>query len=187
MEENKPQIGKIALGFSIIVLSVIFIFGNPQVKPEKILGYSFKDEPVEVVGFEPQESEEVKVPTRILIPDLSIDLSVKKAEIIEGYWEVFEDSAAWGDGSGLPGEVGNQVIFAHARKGLFLPLREVEEGMKVYTFTDSDWYTYEVTEIKEVLPNETEVIAETEDERITLYTCSGFNDSKRIIVIGKRI
>ena len=59
--------------------------------------------------------------------------------------------------------------------------------MKVYTFTDSDWYTYEVTEIKEVLPNETEVIAETEDERITLYTCSGFNDSKRIIVIGKRI
>ena len=66
MEENKPQIGKIALGFSIIVLSVILIFGNPQVKPEKILGYSFRDEPVEVIGFEYQESEEVKKPTSIL-------------------------------------------------------------------------------------------------------------------------
>ena len=42
-------------------------------------------------------------------------------------------------------------------------------------------------EIKLAYPNEVEVIAPTEDETLTLYTCSGFNDEKRLVVVGKRI
>lgn len=90
-----------------------------------------------------------------------------------------------GDGSGIPGKEGNQVVFAHAREGLFLPLRSIESGEAIYVFTASKWYRYIVKEIKEVLPTQIEVIAPTEDETLTLYTCSGFSDSKRLIVVAK--
>jgi LPXTG-site transpeptidase (sortase) family protein len=123
----------------------------------------------------------------VIIPAVSIDITVQHAKIIAGYWQVFNDTAAWGEESGYPGKPGNQVIFAHARKGLFLPLKDVTTGMKVYVMTDNAWYAYEVKEIKAVYPNQKEVIAPTTDETLTLYTCTGYEDSKRLIVIAKRV
>ncbi|MFZ5933143.1 MAG: sortase [Patescibacteria group bacterium] len=130
--------------------------------------------------------QEILLPTQIIIPVAAIDIPVKAARVVKGKWEVFEDSAAFGLGSNEPGSAGNTVIFAHARRGLFLPLREVKLSDKVYVMTKDDWYSYQVNEIKEVLPNDISVIKPTEDETLTLYTCSGFADSKRLIVIAKR-
>lgn len=160
------------------------VFGRGQTTSIK---NSFADEPVKVEGFSKEEAKDEKIlPQRIIIPSLSIDIAVKRARNIKGYWEVFEDSAAWGEGSGIPGEPGNQVIFAHVREGLFLPLKEVKTGMNVYVLTEKGWFDYKVVEIKEVYPNQVEVIAPTEDETLTLYTCTGYNDSKRLIVVAKR-
>lgn len=178
---------KTNLGIALLILGTILVFGKPQGLTEAPPNYTFESEPVSVQGFGEERVDENKLPERILIPDLSIDLPVKKAKIINGYWEVFSDSAGWGEGSGLPGKAGNQVIFAHVREGLFLPLKGVKEGMSVYVLTDDEWFSYEVEEIKEVFPNQTEVIAPTEDETLTLYTCSGFDDSKRLIVVAKRL
>src|SRR3989344_475345 len=102
------------LGISLVVLGVILVFGRggrPALKD------SFANEPVKVEGFSEVKRQEDKEPVRVIIPDAGIDLIVKRAEIIRGYWEVFPDRAAWGAGSGDPGEAGNQVIFAHVREG----------------------------------------------------------------------
>ena len=185
MAKKKKNLSKLGLGIALVVLGAILISGRSQIA-SNIASSSFADEPVEIAGFENFAADDAKLPKRIIIPELSIDLSVKKAKVIGGYWEVFPDSAGWGEGSGLPDEAGNQVIFAHARKGLFLPLRKIEKGFSIYVLTSEGWYDYEVIEIKEVYPNEIEVIEPTDDERLTLYTCSGFTDSKRLIVIGER-
>lgn len=126
-------------------------------------------------------------PLRIVIPSLNIDLPVKESKIINGYWEVFPDSAGFGLGSAYPEENGNQVIFAHARIGLFEPLKNIKPGEKITVFTKNKWFTYQVSEIKEVLPSQTEVIAAISEPILTLYTCSGYSDSKRLIVISKKI
>lgn len=147
---------------------------------------SFENEPVKFEGLDGYSSEETDVPEKIVIPGLGINLPVEKAEIVNGYWEVFDDRAGWGVGSGYPGNDGNQVIFAHARDGQFLPLQDVRQGMQIYVFTDSNWFSYEVKEIKEVWPSNTEVVDPTEDETLTLYTCSGYQDEKRLIVTAKR-
>lgn len=208
LKASKP---KLALGFALLFLGLLLFFGRQKV--EGLLSQSFETEPVKIYGFSGAKAQEEKIPKRIILPSLNIDLEVKPAREINGYWEVFADSAGWGEGSGLPGEAGNQVIFAHAREGLFLPLRKVSVGMRIYVLSEgsldlstlpeelalafkqetgqeklrkSNWYSYEVTDIKEVFPNETEVIAPTNDETLTLYTCSGFADSKRLIVIAKR-
>ncbi|MEK7550736.1 MAG: sortase [Patescibacteria group bacterium] len=182
MTKQKPTSSRFFLGISLLILGVIMVFG----KRADTLKSTLAGEPVKVEGFSEAKRQENKEPTRIIIPEISIDLIVKRAEIVTGYWQVFIDSAAWGAGSGYPGEPGNQVIFAHAREGLFLPLKSIKKDSKIYILTKGEWYLYKVVEIKEVYPNQVEVVEPTKDETLTLYTCSDFEDSKRLIVIAKR-
>ena len=192
MAKKKKDTSKnrLILGITLLVFGLILVFGKPResLKTDVSLSdYTFAKEPVKVQGFDKSEQSENNIPKRIIIPKLLIDLEVKRAKIVRGFWEVFLDSAGWGEGSGTAGEAGNQVIFAHAREGLFLPLKNIKNGERIYVLTEDKWYSYQVVEIKEVFPNQTEVIAATDDERLTLYTCSGFSDSKRLIAIAKRI
>jgi LPXTG-site transpeptidase (sortase) family protein len=173
------------LGFALLILGAILLFGGRYTT--NLSEYTFADEPVEITGFAIGDYDQSKIPAKIIIPSLSISIPISAAENIGGYWEVFEDQAGWGEGSGLPGEPGNQVIFAHAKEGQFLPLRGVDEGMEIIVLTAGNWYRYQVVEISEVWPNETKVIAPTENEQLTLYTCSGFGDSKRLIVIAEPV
>lgn len=181
---------KILSLLALVALIIILIVGgkpktDPRVK-EASNSTSFSTEPVKPEGFN-ADKVTVGIPTRVIIPKVSIDLPVKYSRIVRGYWEVFPDTAAWGEGSGLPGSVGNQVIFAHAREGLFLPLKGVSVGDRVYVTTEDDWFSYEVKEITEVFPDQKEVIMPTTDETLTLYTCTGFEDAKRLIVVAKRV
>ena len=180
----KKKFTKLPLGFALLFVGILLFIGHTKGGSEEN-NYTFANEPVQIEGLS-NPGEEEKLPVKIIIPTLSINLDVKKANVVNGFWEVFSDLAAWGTGSGLPGKPGNQVIFAHAREGLFLPLKNVRVGMSIYILTDDNWYGYNVKEIKEVYPNQTEVISPTNDETLTLYTCSGFQDSKRLIVIAKR-
>lgn len=121
-------------------------------------------------------------PVRILIPHAGIDLPVVNAKVVNGYWELSDNTASYGLGSGHPGMPGNTVIFAHARQGLFYNLKDVNVGDIVYVFTKNKWYRYKVNKITAVYPNQTEVIQPTKTDTLTLYTCTGFYDEKRLIV-----
>lgn len=180
-EPSKLTLGLILIFLGLyIVASVIGTYTDKKVEESGAVNASaFQN----LGPVKPNQKE----PVRVIIPSISIDLSVQHAKIIAGYWQVFEDTAAWGEQSGYPGNPGNQVIFAHARKGLFLPLKEITLGAKIYVMTDDKWYAYEVKEIKDVFPGQVEVIAPTTDETLTLYTCTGYEDSKRLIVVAKRV
>lgn len=179
---------KIYFGILICLIGIgLILAGATKKNIDNFFNYSFRDEPIEVKGFEAPKVVVMSVPEKVEIPDISVDLPVKMAKIVEGYWEVFEDSAGWGEGSGVPGHPGNQVIFAHAKEGLFRPLQYIQEGMVITIHTNNENYQYQVVEVKSVYPNEIEVIEPTSDETLTLYTCSGFNDEKRLIVVAKRI
>lgn len=179
---------KIIAGLSLLIIGeVLLATGVSNSKSRQIIQSSFEKEPVKIQGFSEAVVDEASLPKQVIISSIGVNLAVKPAKVVGGYWEVFTDSAGWGEGSGVPGHPGNQVIFAHARKGLFLPLRQVRAGMKIEVVTDDSKYTYEIIEIKEIFPSQIEVIAPTTDEILTLYTCSGFADSERLIVVAKRI
>jgi len=103
-------------------------------------------------------------------------------KIVDGYWELSENTASYGLGSGHPGEKSNTVIFAHAREGLFYNLKDVKTGDIVYVFTKDKWFRYKVNKITAVYPNQIEVIKPSKNEVLTLYTCTGFYDEQRLIV-----
>lgn len=128
-----------------------------------------------------------QVPSRIVVPHVSIDLPVVEAPVVNGAWKLSDTTASHGVGSALPGEDGNIVIFAHARPGLFLSLRDIKPSQTIYVLTADHWFVYQVTQTKEILPSQIEVIAPTSHETLTLYTCSGFLDSKRLVVTAAPI
>lgn len=132
-----------------------------------------------------KENIQAEAPLRIVVPSVSIDLPVIESQVVNGYWELSETTASHGVGSGNPGHIGNTVIFAHARAGLFAPLRGIKKSQLIYVLTKERWYRYQVDQIKEVKETQTEVVAPTTTETLTLFTCSGFLDSKRLIVTAK--
>jgi LPXTG-site transpeptidase (sortase) family protein len=173
------------LGF--FALCALVVLGAWLIKNAGIGKEVVASDQIMLTDIKSTENAPLKEPTRIIIPDLSIDIPTQRSEIVKGYWEVFEDKAGWGEGSGYPGETGNQVIFAHAREGLFIKLPDIKPGAKIYVTTENGWYSYEVKEIKEVIPSDISVLAPTDDETLTLYTCSGYKDQKRLVVVAKRI
>lgn len=121
-------------------------------------------------------------PLHILIPSAQITLPVVTAKIAYNTWEVSETTASFGEGSSLPGTIGNTVIFAHARPGLFGSLPDAKVGELVYVFTKHDWYTYRVIERLIVSPDNTAVIQQSSGAELTLFTCTGPGDSHRLVL-----
>jgi LPXTG-site transpeptidase (sortase) family protein len=182
--DKKPS--KLALGIALFAIGLILLSKSQEANT--VSSRTFANEPVNVQGFNNEDGlQSTPVPKKVVIPALGIDLEVERSAIVDGYWKVYEDKAGWGEGSGYPGQIGNQVIFAHARKGLFLPLQSIKVGENIYVLTDTSWFVYEVYERKEVNPNQTEVIEPTDEEILTLYTCSGYEDSNRLIVKARPI
>lgn len=91
----------------------------------------------------------------------------------------------------LPGEVGNCVIAGHRNYSFgkfFNRLGEVEIGDMIYIDTPTDTYSYRVNEIKTVEPEEVEILDNTENEILTLYTCTPiYIATHRLVVIAERI
>ena len=124
-------------------------------------------------------------PLRIVVPTTKVHLSIVEASVVNGYWELSETTASHGVGSANPGQNGNIVVFAHARNELFGPLRDIKKSEVIYILTKDRWFRYSVEETKLVDPKEIEHIKPTDTEQLTLFTCSGFLDTKRLIVHAK--
>lgn len=172
---KNPLFYKLIGVFLIILALLVLTWKFPVGKP-------IDKSPI-VINSKLLESREIQnIPVRIVIPKNDIDLKVIPSKIVNGYWELSETTASYGLGSGLPETKSNTVIFAHAREGLFYNLKNVKTGDSIYIFTKDKWFRYQVNKITAVYPSQTEVISPTKNETLTLYTCSGFYDEKRLIV-----
>lgn len=177
--QKKTRYKKIArkfLGFLCMVIAVLFLYGFP------FNLYTTQKSSISIDKTLLQAKNNHNQPVQILIPKANINLPVIPAPIVNGYWALSETTASYGEGSAGLGEAGNMVIFAHARPGLFYNLKDIKPGNTIYVLTKSTWQQYKVTHITTVYPNETKVIHQTKKEMLTLYTCSGFYDEKRLIV-----
>lgn len=124
-------------------------------------------------------------PSHIFIPSIDISLPVHTAQIVFDTWEVHLDGASFGDGTTIPGNIGNTAIFSHARAGLFGDLPKVKKGDMIHVFTDTDWFVYQVEDISVVSPDRVDVLDNHNAFELTLYTCIGENYTQRLIVKAK--
>lgn len=123
------------------------------------------------------------IPTEVTIPSAQISVSIVETQITDGVWSIPPAQAGHLNASAFPGENSNMVLYAHNRRGLFANLHDVQRGHEVIVRTNRGQnFRYIVTEIMVVKPDEIDVVLPTQHEELTLYTCTGFFDSQRLVV-----
>jgi len=167
---------KIGLGF--IFLGGFFLFGFLVIGAHSLSSLSFSQKP----QFEVKSSEK-QYPARIIIPSLKINLLVFSAKAEGNKWEFFENAASYLSGSGIPGQKGNVVIYSHNKRHLFGSLLRIKKGAEIKIENKKgESFSYEVLEAKIVSPSQIEILLPSDEPILTLYTCTGFADSKRFVV-----
>lgn len=119
----------------------------------------------------------------IEIPDLKI-----KAPVLEGTEnDVLAVAAGHFIGTGDLGS-GNYCIAGHSStiyKEYFNNLKKVEIGMEIDLYdSQKNQYIYKVTENFIVNPDETWVLDDFDDDRVTIVTCTE-DGTQRLIAVGK--
>lgn len=160
------------IGIVLCMLSIFFYFYSQTI-------LSFKVSPVVTAPSELRNA----YPTKIGIKSLNLNLAITPAGIKDGIWQTSEKTATYLATSARPAEGGNVVIYGHNKNHLFAPLHSLKIGDVIsLTTADGTAYEYKVDEIKTVDPANVEEVMPTQTEILTVYTCTGFFDSKRLVV-----
>ncbi len=127
----------------------------------------------------------VQLPKSIEIPSIKANLAIVPATIRGKSWETTSTGVSYLRTTPLPGSKGNSVIYGHNWKSILGDLPQVKPGQKiVITMNDGVKKEFKVEYTATVDPSQTYIIDNTKDTRITIYTCTGFLDSKRFVVVA---
>jgi len=133
------------------------------------------------------KSSSTNVPVSISIPALGISLPVYPATIEKGKWQDTKNGVSYLTSSAVPGEAGNTILYGHNWPALLGNLRKIKPGDKILvTLFEKKMQVYTVKYITVVTPDQTHILDATLDKRLTLYTCTGFLDSKRFVVTATK-
>lgn len=121
-------------------------------------------------------------PSSISIPAVDINLTVAAATIVGDNWTLYDDKASWLTTSKTPGN-GNVILFAHNKDHLFGRVRQIQIGQEIVVGQGEKKITYVVSQKRQVTPKDIDAVL-SNDNQLTLYTCDGSFDQKRLIVIA---
>jgi LPXTG-site transpeptidase (sortase) family protein len=126
--------------------------------------------------------------TQINIPAVHLSLPVEETAIRNNTWGVAGNGASHLNISASPGESGPIILYSHNTSERFGPIRWLKAGNEISLETaDGKKHQYKVKETVSVDPDELTVFFKRKGEMLYLYTCDGFADLKRFIVIAEPI
>ncbi len=125
-------------------------------------------------------------PDTLTIPAAHISLPIYPAHLIGTHWDQTTRGVSYLVSSPLPGTQGNSVVYGHNWTNLLGPLNKVKPGDALFVKYGTNSMKFTVQFVGIVAANTMSIIAPTTDTRVTLYTCTGFLDSQRIVVTAIR-
>lgn len=134
---------------------------------------------------EAQLIETNNLPVKMTIPDLDLNLQVIPAKINGKQWDTTKEGVSYLTSSPIPGDEGNSVIYAHNWAGLFATLPQIKAGNVVEVeYADKTKKRFSIAYTLEVSPGDQSILKPSTDKRLTIYTCTGFLDSKRFVAVA---
>lgn len=171
------------LALGIITVGVSLVFSATYQNR-----WDFDQKTVESQIQQTQALEENSKPVKIYIPKLERTLDISDGYVKNNRWKVATSGVSYLTTSGQIGKVGNAVIYGHNTAGILGELWRVQNGDFIeVTDQGGRVYKYEIFERKEIKSSEVDILNQTGDTRLTVYTCSGFLDSARFVIVGKLI
>jgi LPXTG-site transpeptidase (sortase) family protein len=115
----------------------------------------------------------------LVIPSLSINAPIVKSSLGDVTWDIshLEMSVAHLEGTGWLDKPGNIVLAGHMENAsgepeLFSRLDALKPGDEIYVRREGDERKFAVTQVKRVPSTDVSIVAETNDERLTLLACA---------------
>jgi LPXTG-site transpeptidase (sortase) family protein len=146
------------------------------------------------------QTEATPVPAiRLLIPRLGVEAPMIEAPIVARRWDIslLTDEVAHLAGTAYPGDPGNAVLAGHvtipdAGWGPFKDLETLQPGDHLFVERQGQTFVYEVVGGEVVAADAVEVTFPTEGYRLTLITCTGWDDdtvtyAQRIVIYAELI
>ena len=127
-------------------------------------------------------------PVHLELINAGVSVKVEPGYLQNGRWSVVPDAANYLVSSSLPDEGGNILIYGHNKKEVLANLKQAEIGEVVeLTSEDGQKRQYEIVKRYVTGPNDTSPLEERMEETLTIYTCTGFLDTKRLVIEGQLI
>lgn len=171
------------------ILSALFLFfGSFLLLFSAYLLYlRFAPHPISFEKIPNQSYTKGKViPSNIIIPSIGVNLPIISSQLRENSWVTTTLGVSYLTSTPIPGKTGNSVFYGHNWKSLLGNLSKVKPGEKVFiNFNNGQKKEFTVENTAVVDQDRMDVVKNTEDTRITIYTCTGFLDSKRFVVVAK--
>lgn len=174
------SLSKLLTFFGIICfISAAFLFWqryNPQRLAFALGNYSSQT----------NTSNSTAAPTKIIIPAINLDLPILPANLNKRQWEATTKGISWLSSSPLPGSAGNSILYGHNWPNLLGNITKLKPGQVIkIKFMDGSTKDFVIDSTVTVSPNEISILAPSKAPQITLYTCTGFLDNKRFVIVAK--
>jgi len=129
-------------------------------------------------------------PNHVIIPAMLLDQPILDGPVRDTYSILAKGIWRWPNGS-TPDKGGNTILIGHRftytqPKGVLYYLNKVQIGNEIGVVWNNKSFTYKVTSINEVPPNDTAIEDNTTDARLTIFTCTPLWLPKdRLVVVAE--
>ncbi len=168
----------------MLILASIYLY-TQRLTPVNLVMKSYQ--PVRRSSILNEKSQQIPSypPEYIEIPDLKIKLPIIPSKIMNGKWETTSKGVSYLDSSPIPGDTGNSVLYGHNWEKLLGKLIKIKPGARiVITYSDGSAKNFIAEYTGTVKPDQIGILNQTADKRLTIYTCTGFLDSMRFVVVA---
>lgn len=122
----------------------------------------------------------------IRIPKVDIDLPVIETVIVNDTWQIADNGISHLAISGRPGENTTIIMYGHNTDDRFGPIRWLSIGDTITLInTQNKTFAYKIAKITTVDPSNTKILTSQKGATLILYTCTGFADLQRYVIIAK--
>jgi len=131
-------------------------------------------------------------PNKLIIPAMLLDQPIVEGPISQTYANLKKGIWRWPSGSS-PDKGGNTVLLGHRftydqPKGSLYFMHKLAIGDTIALNWQGKQHIYEVSEIKTVPPDQTDILKPTADSRLTIYTCTPlWKPVDRLVVVAKEV
>jgi LPXTG-site transpeptidase (sortase) family protein len=186
MNKGMGLVSKLLLTTGILLVLVADVLTYQRTNPSLI---AFEKAPVYTTISQATYGVEKGVKAvRITSADLKIDLPLVESKVRKSVWETTTQGASHLDLSPVPGDTGNSVIYGHNWPKLMGNLTHAKPGTEIdITLENGVVRRFRIEKTAVLSPKDYSVLLPSKNKLLTLYTCTGFLDSKRFVATASLI
>jgi LPXTG-site transpeptidase (sortase) family protein len=125
----------------------------------------------------------------LVVPAMLLSTPILEGPVWKEYTTLNEGVWRWPNGS-TPDKGGNTILIGHRftytdPRGIFYELNKVAVGDQMGIFWSGKEYLYAATTVSTVSPTQTDILQQTTQPELTLYTCTPtWNPRYRLVVVA---